>query len=212
MYMTFTAFGLQRSGTNFIERCIFDNFKDVSCLNNDDNYIWKHGYGFNSDKLKPEHIHIYIYKNPYMWLQSIFRSPVDIKDRYPDVTKQTVNMRDGLNVDALAKLWSQHILFWFSDAIKPCVDHYVSYEKLIESDEATLIFLNRLNLTKKEKIAIPKKVFQSRPFTESIRKDYLEGKIEKDIPPGLVGAFGDNLDKTALKLTGWQDFIPGYDG
>ena len=77
---TFTIFGVQRSGTNFCETLINENFENLSDLK----YVWKHSPDVNEiqevyQRLEmKDHLHIVVVKNPYKWIESIKRNPVDI--------------------------------------------------------------------------------------------------------------------------------------
>lgn len=73
--MRYFIFGLQRSGTNFIEQSLTQNFGAQK--QNRTNACWKHfidpPQGWN-----PEIPTILIHKNPYTWVESIcFRNTVD---------------------------------------------------------------------------------------------------------------------------------------
>lgn len=77
---TFTSFGVQRSGTNFLTELITGNFKNIK----DERYVWKHTPDTfqviqEYEKIqKHDHLHLVISKNPYKWIESMKRNPVDI--------------------------------------------------------------------------------------------------------------------------------------
>jgi len=81
---TYTTFGVQRSGTNFCEKLLHYNFKNISPSITDAEYVWKHTPDTSQviqkyhQLNKQHHLHLVITKNPYKWIESIKRNPVDI--------------------------------------------------------------------------------------------------------------------------------------
>lgn len=136
----FTVFGVQRSGTNFVERLLRDNITKSKPINTWQTGVWKHSYGIDTkpprkakekdigsygskeyyDKIvSGEHPTIYIHKNPYTWLSSITDKSVDITSSYPHVTRPNLSgtepqfMFGNLNLRTLAQHWNDHSEFWY---------------------------------------------------------------------------------------------------
>lgn len=201
MSNTFTVFGLQRSGTNFLEQLLKSNVGQVNIVNRwkSSDGIWKHAYdmekkpndgksaGEQGDKRKAEmignRIHaIYVHKHPYSWIQSITNKHVDIKKTYPFVTEKSSIMLKDLNLIRLAQLYRDHTAYWL-DKVETRKVYHVKYEDLIESDAHTKeivkdisSFFNR-NL-KHKTIQIPNRVSQSNKFTEKEREKYKKYQIQ----------------------------------
>lgn len=201
MSNTFTVFGLQRSGTNFLEQLVTRNINHVNIVNRwkPGDGIWKHAYdvenknpganatGLKGSKEKAEmignRIHaIYVHKHPYSWIQSITNKNVDIKKTYPFVVEEGAMMLGNLNIVKLAELYRDHTKYWLNKVETSNVYH-VKYEDLIQNNEKTeeivrdiAQFFNR-NL-KANKINIPDKVSQSNKFTEQDREKYKKYRIQ----------------------------------
>lgn len=75
-----TVIGMQRSGTNYLEQTLRDNFK-VEILNQEQKYLWKHHAYPNENKhrLREDHAHILMYKNPYKWIESLKKYNADLE-------------------------------------------------------------------------------------------------------------------------------------
>lgn len=200
---TFTVFGLQRSGTNFLEQLVTKNIRNTKIVNRwkAGDGIWKHAFGIENKptdagpigmkgdpekaKMIGNRIHaIYIHKHPYSWIQSITTKNVDIKKTYPFVARelnQAENVLGGLNILHLAQLYYDHTQYWL-DKVETRKVYHVKYEDLIFSPEKTkeivtdiAQFFNRK--LKETNIVIPDKVGQSDKFNEEKRKQYRTYRI-----------------------------------
>ena len=199
-----TVFGLQRSGTNFLQRLLIDNIPQIKIISHwsGEFGIWKHIYNIetNDPKATPIGLRgdlkkanligdkitaIYIHKHPYSWIQSILRKSIDLKKTYPfitDITDDKSMMVDGFNLYKLAELHRDHTGYWLNKVDEDRA-FQVRYEELIESPEKTReivfkaseMFKTRL---KEEDIRIPNKVSLSDIFTEEKRNQYKTYKIE----------------------------------
>lgn len=203
----FTAFGLQRSGTNFTEELITTNFCDAEIVNcwrgrKTGNGIWKHAYdveykspkervnGLKGDKEKAEMIgreinSIYIHKHPYSWIQSLLRKKVDIKSTYPSVIQDLdseENVVNGLNIVHMAQLYHDHTQYWLNKVETRKVYH-IKYEDLISSTKRTKeIVLDMAKFfnkkLKNDEIEIPTRVTASGKFNEDKRIQYKTYQIK----------------------------------
>lgn len=76
MIKKFTILGERCSGTNFLENAIRRNFDiDITW-----DYGWKHFFGFNDYKNSDDVLFIGIVRNPYTWVDSLFRTPHHLQD------------------------------------------------------------------------------------------------------------------------------------
>ena len=206
--MTFCVLGLQRSGTNFVERLLGANVEDGKGIENAwrNKGIWKHGYDFEN---KPEwdtdslirmrsghwggkrayeelstgiRWPIYIYKHPYNWLESITDKPVDIKKTYSlSGVDSSPNTFSGIDLELLAKLYVDHTRYYFNF---PHKIYRLSYESLIDNVETTKYHVRNIaKFWNKEilhdDIHIINKVPQSDDFTEERRNRYKKIEIKK---------------------------------
>ena len=141
--MDLTVFGIQRSGTNFLEQCIRKNIQDARIKNQwrVDGY-WKHTYDFQHkpkydakskgygecggqemyDKLiDTRHRIIYIHKHPYNWIQSICNKNVDILKTQSDMQNKNkifpksdqFFMFDRIDILRAAWFWTKHVSWWY---------------------------------------------------------------------------------------------------
>ena len=118
---SFYVFGLQRSGTNYLEQLLKTNFSLSRANNstrNDPN--WKHNVNVANIVKESSHPIFVIHKNPYMWIESIcFRRSVDwtitqndfpATERHPD---DDYNVgKEKLNIVNLAKTYQKFYRNW----------------------------------------------------------------------------------------------------
>ena len=161
MSKVFTVFGLQRSGTNFLENSIRLNLSNVKIVNTfKSGGLWKHSFNLegNDYHINPRGklhygIHaveklnntnaIYLHKNPFTWIESIIRSPADIRVTYPkcrQIRDDNDVMHNGWNISYLADLWKQHTEYWLSKNV-----YRVRYESLISSENEIFEELEKIS-------------------------------------------------------------------
>lgn len=213
-----TVFGLQRSGTNFLESFIRSNLLNIRICNQASSYIWKHNYDFDLDLLKDNHIHFLIHKHPISWVDSIIRYPVDTRKKWETLTKPGEVMNDSVNIIEAAKLWNDWHRWWFDliDSGKVSCK-VVRYETLIQSEKHTQDFLEEIisfhpkfeRKTYSSPPTVPKKVSQSRDWSEDYRKKYLTLKT-KHVKPNEREIILSNISDDILLRTKYhQDCLQG---
>lgn len=214
--MKIVVFGLQRSGTNFIESFLRENLHDVIIVNTDSRYIWKHEENIDLERIDRNNGHILITKSPYNWIESILRKPVDIKRRRQylsenDKTKISIN---GFDIEELASLWNKYMKnFYNEDYIKKINYEKVRYEDIIESKENHVLFLekisHRFNLSRKydkdklDSVNLPKKVSQSEEWNEQRRIDFLNEKLT-NLTWESIQLINQHLEEETLFLSGYK--------
>lgn len=188
-----TIFGPQRSGTNFLESLLKDNFEDVKIRNQDSNYVWKHcAYPekFKGKLTDNDSINIVIHKNPYKWLESLMRYNADLdnryggkreeyKDLYKVVQEGDITVQDkrgkNTNLGGACRLYNDFYHNW--ENFKGVDVMWVRYEDLlVEESRARILqqIQNKYKLRKKKGgWAVPKKVGQSDQWTDQRQQDYL---------------------------------------
>lgn len=189
--MKIVVFGLQRSGTNFIETMLRENYKGLQVVNTDSRYLWKHGSHFDLNKISKDAAHIVVIKSPYSWIESIIRKKVDIFKRRPELqaNADTKHKIESLDLEALAKCWKDYISWFFSpevmNKIKPEI---FQYEFIIENKETLYFFLEKIRnrygaeavyQNKIERVKQPQKVSQSDAWTEERHDLYVNERITK---------------------------------
>jgi len=162
-----TVFGLQRSGTNFLEQLIRRNMNGATVINTWAKGIWKHIYDienntpFSDDNsnlkrrilghwggqykydllLQQKILPIYIHKHPYSWLESIVNKSVDITKVYPQIsenqTKNTYFQFENVNLISATKLWQAHTKYWYSKKQKDLFPIYILSYENLIRDEAS---------------------------------------------------------------------------
>lgn len=180
--MRYFIFGLQRSGTNFLEQLLAKNFS-ISKINRT-NRCWKHSIdipkGYQQNELT-----ILIYKNPYTWCESLCcRNNVDwIKTQktYPATEGEAKFLagKNRFNVANLAKTYKHWHESWTQSNVNGLV---IKYEDLLVK-ETREQFLEKIKapVRKSDTWQIPQigKVSQSRDYTKQREQYYLEMKPTK---------------------------------
>jgi len=237
-----TVFGIQRSGTNFLERIIRDNGTHVAVQNTWARLVWKHSYqldikppfvssqGKDIGKFGHKEVYdklisgnykaVYIYKNPYSWLNSITNKGVDLTVTYPEVTRPNLEkenpelMFGTLNLISLTKHWTEHTRWWYEtlqkskSSAKPFL--FFKYEDIIKSAEETkkisIHIFNYYDIGFKNKpgeIKIPERVAQSERFDENKRSFYLNENFDK-FSWNHIQRINEHLDKDMVKKLGYK--------
>ena len=190
--MKYFDFGLQRSGTNFLELLIQSNFGGQR--QNRHNAGWKH-YIDPPELWVGQHPTFLIYKNPYTWVESIcFRNTVDwikTQRKYPALEGPAVNKLGpkGINVEQLAITYNHWYQQWIENP-KPSANYdnvvIIRYEDLLREGKRNNILSGieaKFNTKRKKPNSwiIPQmgKVSQSRDYHKDREQYYLDMKPEK---------------------------------
>jgi hypothetical protein len=190
--MKFCIFGLQRSGTTFLEFLLKDNFHCE--LANDTN--WKHSL----TKTQTDHVTFNVYKNPYTWVESIvFRDPADILVVHPHLLEQGYNIGHGkVNLANLAKLYNDYALEWFDEQT------VVQYESLLGPNTLVEFVANVPFRRKTRLVGLPEpgSLFMSEGFSNDIIPYYLGGKPTK-LSGTEIDIINDNIDQSVFDKLGY---------
>jgi len=179
-YEEFFVYGLQRSGTNFLQRYISNNTTLTHKKTE-----WKHIK--EAENLGAvDRLNIYIYKSPYKWVESIARNHEDFPKRwgpeYPIkstgdgiVTIESTHRgrekdKKHFNVEALVQCYNDHLHEWFSIDQDNVI--FVQYEELIKDPQEWLADLGRKCEFTVKSTKVPDKVPQSHKFTEENKQYY----------------------------------------
>lgn len=184
----FFVFGLQRTGTNYMQTLMEKNF-----IEGHTRAAWKHKLQVHKEhkldaKIKDRAILI-IHKNPYTWIESITkRKRVDFaktQKTFPckqfETNEEELLAINGINLAALAKTWQAHYNNWILNA-----PDYINrdstiirYEDLLDKKtrEEILEFIeHKYSFTRKtEEWINPNTVHMSSTFDEKKRIYYLNG-------------------------------------
>lgn len=207
--MDYYIFGIQRSGTNYIESLIRDNF--VSRKMNRTTRSWKHSINVPRNQNK-NIFTVIIHKNPYTWTESIcYRNKVDwtkTQFHYPaddrNFDRQLNVGPDKLNIINLAKTWNHFHKTWITDVQLNC-DKYIiiRYEDLLteETRENVLHELQNVGFDKKNDRWVDVdtiKVSQSKNYDTTMNKYYLNMMPEK-LTRYQIDAINQNIDHSLFK-------------
>lgn len=197
-------FGLQRSGTTFLERMLTNTFS-AKFLNGD--YTWKHELHVPDVIRKNQHIALVNFKSPYTWLESIvFRGNADLLmtatgyGLQDDTGPGSVLGHDSVNLANTAKLYAAYAERWLAASAAGCV-HVVRYEDLLTQhgrDRLAHILVGRglidWNLPK------PGSLFMSEDFTND-RIEYYLNKSPVRFTTDQLKIINDNIpDEIFTKL------------
>lgn len=132
MRRDYFLFGLQRTGTNYLQQLIKTNFD----LENNPQVPWKHSIDIPDQfSLEAQRPILVIVKNPYTWVESIsFRHKVDFVER-----QKKFNIRAGskeyqvgpygLNIIGLAQTYKEFCKNWCTKGL-----YIIRYEQLLHDD------------------------------------------------------------------------------
>lgn len=142
----FYVFGLQRSGTNYLEQTLAKNFNlRRENPSNRNGERWKHRVSV-SEQVKNDDIPIFvIHKNPYMWIESIcFRKSFDWKETQTDFPATIPHAnpeynvgKENLNIVNLAKTYQMFYRNWVTRSDKELLDkvYKIKYEDMLDDDK-----------------------------------------------------------------------------
>jgi len=205
--MDYFIFGLQRSGTNYLEQLVNQNFKGRRA--NRANKCWKHSIdipkGYNN-----QHPTLIIYKNPYTWVESIcLRNTVDwlkTQKEYP-AQEGPDELRLGpnkINVENLAKTYDHFHNTWLWSRSLSENTYVMKYEDLLITNSRERILNNIshiLPVRKTDQWVNPQrgKISQSRDYNEDREHYYLSMK-PKELTPIQIEAINNVLGDRIIEL------------
>lgn len=209
-----TVFGLQRSGTNYVEQLLLRNVKKSAVLNggnatpreayigNNFKGLWKHGYNFSSSDFKKLFKHkfkiFYVYKHPYRWIESVLRKGQDFHDDVIKVNPSIFSSKKKSFVEQCAVLYVDHMRYWREVCAKYDFMR-IYYKNLLDHEQeflASAASLYDLSLTKTYHPplnVIPK----SSPMTKARWNYYKQGKIHHLTFEDIM-TINNVLDSTSL--------------
>lgn len=222
----YTVFGLQRSGTNFLEQQLMTGLPNCRIINA---YAhdgpWKHTYDIHHDiktmyakttngletydywiaRLRETNA-IWIHKHPVMWVQSVLKKNVDCR-RHPDFDgkpEARVKYYTGTKL-SLCNMYRNHWLFWKEQSRHQKI-YRVPYEHLLPGANAKMHtkmiaeFFNDDDFTPYDRAF--DKVPMSAKFTEDDRNKYL--KYETNLNEEDQAFILKHVGKDCLKYYGYD--------
>ena len=168
----FYIFGLQRTGTTFVENLLTMNFDCI--VSNNGRPYWKHTHEIPDISDRPSFLTV---KNPYTWVESIcFREHADLPptalNRYGyDVHEFSEHKANTFNVRTLAKIYNNYYNTWITSAA-----HMIRYEDVL-TDSGLNTFIDSVKFdrttTSIEKPA-PGSLFMSEGYSDQMASYYLQ--------------------------------------
>lgn len=148
----FYIYGMQRSGTNYLEQLLKSNFPDCKMIN-PGKIVWKHAIDAPTQWNNNQYTFI-IHKNPYTWVESMcFRNRMDwieTQKTYPADELHLVDMLnvEGANIINLAKTWKHfHNTWLFSEKTKGPKRLVIRYEDLLNDNSRSAILSTIAHMT-----------------------------------------------------------------
>lgn len=152
------AYGLQRSGTNYVTHFINENFENVKVLVNLAG--WKHG-PYAAPWILGQEVHVVaIAKNPYAWLVSLYKywGPESKINIGPDLDgiafeefvtckvyfEKTKNIPYLLRASNPVQHWNNMYFHWSSIRLVEKQICLISYEKLLADPTGSLDILSKI--------------------------------------------------------------------
>lgn len=198
----YQLFGLQRSGTNYLQQLLEQNFR-VQGLNTHKD-VWKHNVTI-PQKYNASYPSILIVKHPYTWVESLCeRNPVDWLKRqkkFPaslDEKGMTFG-KNRFNVRQLAKTYAYFFSTWFSE-----VDFIIRYEDLLFKDRREKILSQlqeKYNWKRKESYWVnPGRIYQSGDYNMG-REKYYKAMKPMNLNEFQIKAINDELENEMRVLS-----------
>lgn len=226
--MDYVVYGLQRSGTNFLEKLIKSSFNNVDIKNAYEyNAPWKHAFDIHHDiETKTARIrqlngeaqpykshHPFVVETYDYWIARLREVNAILITKHPftwidSVTKKNVDMKRfklyNTNNDPLmfAEIYKQHALFWREQRRHQQI-FKLPYENLIRAPGNALMYTRLIGEFFGDKHngfdGIPNKVNMSDKFSEEKRNKYVN--IETNLSPAI--------QKDVLNIIG-NDILEDY--
>jgi hypothetical protein len=209
-------YGLQRSGTNYLESLIRSHFPACIFLNGDkrDAITHKHFRLYTDKRCIPE---------PQFQNSMVFASFREFESQLPAaadlylvISKDPYNWLISYNKWSEKNKWPPHNyhyieeynLFYgawmdFSRQSKKVL--LLRYADLLQEPLATLNTIGRaLHLAELTSVAAPKKVYASRRFSAHKKKEYLNQASLRRLPPPELELLNMSLDKDLAQSLGYE--------
>ena len=214
---SYYIYGIQRSGTNYLEQLIKSNFPSCRVMNSQQR-AWKHSINMPIHWDNTQYTFI-IHKNPYTWVESMcFRNRVDwIKTQktYPANELHTADILnvEGANIVNLARTWKHfHNTWLFSEETKSPKRLVIRYEDLLNDNSRRVILSTIAQMTKwgHKKTSDndwhnPKmgKVSQSPDFDEK-RLAYYQKQYPEKLTKLQIGAITQEIKPQMIRQMGYK--------
>lgn len=178
----FYIFGLQRSGTNYLQSLVEKNYF-TRCANNQ-KHVWKHSISIPK-RLSPTLPVFVIHKSPYTWVESLaFRNDVDWKKTQKTYLDWDNSNRIGpnkLNIKDLCETYNHFYNTWLSE-FHSKNKIVVRYEDLLDiktRNKCLVDSAKRFKFREKQKLIVdvtPGSVSQSKSYSHKMSDYYTEMK------------------------------------
>lgn len=220
----FYVAGLQRSGTNYMQQCVTENFGG-RCLSIGWHSNWKHHSVKSEDwykrvnETKPRFF-IAIHKNPYTWAESIcVRKQIDYIKRQTSVGDASVKQshddiiygKHKISIEHVAKTWAQWVNTWVINKDTLGIPLYVvKYEDMLDKLNvhkllSEIVILDDMKQLKSS-WSVPQKVRQSNDWNENKRTYYRDAKVT--LPPDVINLINKHIPDECFEITGHKRMIP----
>lgn len=138
------VFGIQRSGTNYLEYMLKRVFKETGILYYDHgDYYWKHFV--QEDQILDKYVkHVAVVKNPYLWVKSLKRYSADISISYGRTKHKMPRSATVVNDSAGATVYLESALELYKTIYSNWKNneqvYMVQYEKVLDPKTRTRQF------------------------------------------------------------------------
>lgn len=218
--MKILHYGLQRSGTNFLEKILTTNYR-VKMLNNE------------RDRSAPNHKHCRIYDEKKLIPEPRYKNSIFVSgfDEFEALFNTSPDFYVVISKDPYS--WYLSYVKWAQQCQWPSVTHnyileynhfygkflelsresskfvFVRYVDMLSDLEGTLGELeNRMGLEKSRfvgrRIKSPDRVSQSAQFSQEERSYYVERKYLSRYDPDSLGSINEQLDLSVLEGLGYS--------
>lgn len=202
----FTVFCAHRSGSNFLEQLIIQNFYDIDSFQGKHTESrWKHAEYFSKYK-DGVAFNCLIARRPIKWVNSCINFNADMWKWWGvdvDITKKCefcFEYKDRvISIPKMITKWNRYYNNWLDNS--DC--YFVWYSDLLEEQARTNIvnyFSENYNLSRKTvQIAVPAKVQHSAVYTKNKAINEKNLDIAPNLTENQINYIYDNIDKRLIK-------------
>ena len=219
--MRYYIAGLQRSGTNYLSSLMTENFDQVSHYPAGYNIpSWKHHVEphpeleqYLKEKEKPPKIWFFIYKNPYMWIESLCeRNKVDYiqtQDMFGKANEEEHKYgKNEISIVQLSKTWNHWVKSWLIDTPSFIKNKFIiNYEDLLNDAYRENLLQQVQNIGKLTRKDLNKwinisfgEVRQSPRFSLGWMTYYQEKKHK--LPSNILDIINQHIEQRCFDVTG----------
>lgn len=184
--MKYSVYGMHRSGTNWLSKLVKSSVGGDYLPTNERarHKDWKHT--FTKDNFTSDITYLYIYKNPYQWIESVGRNCEDIHGilgNLPRGNKHSIptynrgKSRGNTDILSLCTLYNKTLGLWLEKSKRYDI-RFIYYNTLLEDIDHLTQFIDTTSPIEDVNMEYHVNIKMQRNIDDSIRDYYKEGLPE----------------------------------